>query len=184
MIFCAEGQGCAGALGISFPKSIWFLALCSHSVPKHLYLAMKTSYLHVYLVPTRLLIFRTNSHLHIYLVYTFIRYHGVYQMISLPSWGVPCHKTPTHLWYWWSWSPPWTKHGGHTRKTPQKSGNCVRLLPMLDVQEDWEQSKGWRERNPFFAEINIFQKILKIFSFHSKKWILSTLLGVHKDYAR
>ena len=75
--FFAGALGCAGALNISFPKSIWFLALCSHSGPKYLYLAMKTSYLHVYLVPTRLLIFRKNSHLHVYLVYTFIQYHGV-----------------------------------------------------------------------------------------------------------
>ena len=77
MVFCAGALGCAGALNISFPKSIWFLALCSHSGPKYLYLAMKTSYLHVYLVPTRLLIFRKYSHLHAYLVYTFIQYHGV-----------------------------------------------------------------------------------------------------------
>ena len=50
--FCIGAHGCAGALGISFPKSIWLLALCSHSRPKHLYLVMKTSYIPVYLVPT------------------------------------------------------------------------------------------------------------------------------------
>ena len=86
MVFCAGALGCAGALNISFPKSIWFFALFCHSGPKHLYLAMKTSYLHVYLVPTRLLIFRKNSHLHVYLVYTFIQYHGVVLLV------VSCQK--------------------------------------------------------------------------------------------
>ena len=82
MVFCAVALGCAGALNMSFPKSIWFLALCSHSGPKYLYLAMKTSYLHVYLVPTRLLIFRKKSHLHVYLVYTFIQYQTVCKKIQ------------------------------------------------------------------------------------------------------
>ena len=68
MIFCAGAQVCAGALGFSFPKSIWFWALYSPSGPKYLYLATKSSYLHVYLVPTRLLIFRKISHLHVYSV--------------------------------------------------------------------------------------------------------------------
>ena len=55
MIFCAGAHGCAGALGISCPKSVWVLILWSHSGPvgpKYLYLAMKSSYMHVYLVPT------------------------------------------------------------------------------------------------------------------------------------
>ena len=77
MVICAGALGCAGVLTIFFPKSIWFLALCSHYGPKYLYLAMKTSYLHVYLVPTPLLIFRKNFHLYVYLVYKFIQYHGV-----------------------------------------------------------------------------------------------------------
>ena len=67
MVCCAGTLGCAGALNISFSKSIWFLALCSHSRAKYLYLAIKTSYLHVYLVPTRLSIFRKNSQIHVYL---------------------------------------------------------------------------------------------------------------------
>ena len=77
LIICAGALGFAGALGISFPTSTWFLAIWSHSGPKYLYLLLKFSYLHVYLVPTRLLIFRKKSYLHVYLVYTFIQYHGV-----------------------------------------------------------------------------------------------------------
>ena len=83
LIFCAGALGFAGALGISLPKSIWSLAIWSHSGPKYLYLVLKFSYLHVYLVPTCLLIFSISSHLHVYLVYTFIQYQGVSCILSL-----------------------------------------------------------------------------------------------------
>ena len=97
MIFCAVVLVCAGALGFSFPKSIWFWALYSPTGPKYLYLATKSSYLHVYLVPTRLLIFRKISHLHVYLVYTFVQYQGVYWFYLLKNWLVAKMSLSTGL---------------------------------------------------------------------------------------
>ena len=86
---------------LSFPKSIWFLALCRHSGPKYLYLAMKTSYLYVYLVPTWLSIFRKKSYLHVYLVYTFIQYHVVFYYMSLfnkINWSLTYLHTYPKIW--------------------------------------------------------------------------------------
>ena len=80
MIFYAGAHGCAGAFGFSFPNSFWFEHFTAILDLKYLYLDVKSSYLHVYLVPTHLLIFRKKSHLHVYLVYTFIQYQGVHTL--------------------------------------------------------------------------------------------------------